>query len=370
MKKINILFTIWSFEYGGAERFVLNLIKALDKTKYNPIVFSDKNQKGPLENEFKKAGAKVIYSKYHRFKHPMKYIKQLRNVIREEKIDIIHANDDLNMYFALKAKPKTVRFIAHSHTTNFKFTNNATISKLLSGHVSKYIAENSDLRLSCGEEAGKAIFGKKDFEIINNGIFLDDYYYSEETRKRLRVELGIPADYVVWLNIGRIDANKNHVFLAEVFNNYRAMNKKTKLLIIGNGCAESELKDYIAKNNLSDSVIILSSRANAYEYYNVADIFVMPSLYEGIPVTSVEAQANGLRCVFSDSISSEADHVKDGSVKFISLEDGAKAWATMISRMQTGHTEYNYDRIKKYDIKNVAKTVEDIYTMLGGQEQK
>ena len=283
-------------------------------------------------------------------------------IIREEKIDIIHANDDLNMYFVLKAKPKSVKMIAHSHTTNFKFTNNSVISKLLSSHISKYIAKNSDLRLSCGKEAGKALFGKKDFEIINNGIFLDDYYYSEETRKRLRAELGIPTDYVVWLNIGRIDVNKNQVFLAEVFNRYRAINKKTKLLIIGNGCAESELKDYIAKNNLSNSVIILNSRAKAYEYYNVADIFVMPSLFEGMPVTSVEAQANGLKCVFSSNISKEADHL--GTAKFYPLEEGAKRWATNISALELKRKKVAYDKMDKYDIKKIAFIISNKYVKM------
>lgn len=362
MKKMNILFTIWSFEYGGAERFVLNLIKALDKTIYNPIVFSDKNQKGPLENEFKKAGAKVIYSRFHRFKHPKKFTNQLKEIIKEEKIDIIHANDDLNMYFALKAKPESVKLIAHSHTTNFKFTNNAVLSKLLSQHIKKYIIKKADLRLSCGREAGGALFGNKDYQLIENGILLNDYYYSEKTRMGLRNELGIPADYVVMLNIGRVDKNKNHTFLVEVFTEYQKINKESKLVIIGNGYAMPELKESIEKNNLQSEVIVLNPRENAYEYYNLADVFVMPSLYEGMPMVSVEAQTNGLKCVFSSTISKEADHL--GTAEFISLDKTPKEWAEKIFKLDLKRENNVCDKMDKYNIKMIATTMSKCYADL------
>ncbi len=359
MKKINLLFTVWGLSYGGAERFVLNLVKQLDKRKYNIVVFSDNQKKGPMQNDFEKSGVKVIYSNVHRFKHPLKYLRLLKEIITEEKIDIIHANDDLNMIFPLLAKSKEIKFVSHSHTTKFKFTKNKFLSFVAQKIISKYISKYSDSRLSCGFEAGKALYGKKKYQVINNGVEIEKFKFSKKKRALLRKDYKIKDDETVILNVGRISEEKNQDFLIDVFAKYRKLNRKSKLVIIGDGNNKQLLVEKIKTMRLKNNVILLPSQDDIAKFYNMADIFVLPSLFEGMPMTSVEAQINGLVCVFSDAVPKEADHL--GNAEFLPLQSTPKEWANKIHNLSLERQKYDSDVFSNYDVKNMAITVDGIY---------
>ena len=362
MEKINILYTVWGLSYGGAERFVLNLVKKLDRTKYNIIIFSDRNEEGPLEKDFVKCGAKVIYSKYHRFKHPIKYVKQLKTVIKEEKINIIHANDDFNMIFPLMAKSHSVKFIAHSHSTSFRFTKSKILTKLARIIVPKMISNKADVLLGCSNDAGEALFDKNSYYVISNGIELEDYEFNSDIRKELREKYGIGKDEKVFLNIGRMDVAKNQTFLIDVFGEYYKIDNKSKLIVIGDGDKKSEIIQKIKNLHLENNVILIPPTNDANKFYNIADVYIMTSLYEGMPMTSIEAQTNGLKCIFSDTISKEADHA--GDTLYIPLEKRSKYWATVIAN--TGFNRHVLDPalIARYDMDEIAKTVQSVYNAL------
>ncbi|MBP5674790.1 glycosyltransferase [Candidatus Saccharibacteria bacterium] len=366
MKKINILYTIWAPSYGGAERFVLNLVKTLDKKKYNITIFSDSTEKGPLQKDFEASGAEVIYAKHSRFTHPLKYKKQLRKIINDKKIDVIHANDDQNMIFPLLAKLKETKFIAHAHNTKFQFTRSRIISGFTTHMLSKYITKHSDLRLSCGKEAGQKTFCGKSFEIIPNGIELGKFKFSSSVRQKMRKKYGIDDNTIVLLNVGRIVEQKNHVFLLDVFNEYYKLNKDSKLVIIGDG--KESIKDKIKNAEPKENILLLPSQENISNFYSMADFFVMTSLFEGLPIVAIEAQANDLKCIFSDTITKEADC--SGSSKFLPLEDSPRKWANALYRMNSKRTNSKNSDIKKYDIKNISKQIDKIYSSITIDPQK
>ena len=360
MKKINILFTVWGLTYGGAERFVLNVVKNLDKEKYNIVLFCDSQKTGPMEKEFKENGATVVYSRYHRFRHPLKYIKQIKSLLVSEKIDIIHANDDCNMVFPLIAKTKKVKFVAHSHNTVFRFTNNKIVSALLVKAILNLISRNADSRIACSMEAGRAMFGKKSFQVICNGIEVQKFRFSSVKRDRLRKQYKINKKTTVLLNIGRLDRQKNQSFLVDIFEKFQKYNRNSRLIIIGDGVEKERLQERVNALGLREDILILPSRGDVADYYNMADVFVMPSLFEGMPVVSIEAQVNGLRCVFSDSITREADHF--GDAVFLSLERSPDYWAKTILGMGLKRNEHG--NIDDYDIKNVVEEIDGVYLKL------
>ena len=359
MKKINILYTIWNTGYGGAERLVLSIIKGLDKNIYNVIVFSDSQKNGPLETELQKAGAKVILSSVHRFKHPLKFLKQIKRILVEEKIDIIHANDDLNMLFPLLIKKENRKIIAHSHNTKFDITRSKIVSIIAKQIVYKLLKHKSDVRFACGEEAGRALFKSLSFDYIPNGIEIKKFRFDPQKRIQLRKKLGIKNGDLVLLNVGRLYAAKNQSFLVDVFAEYHKLNKHSKLVIIGTGPEKKNIEKHILDLRLSEFVFILPSTNNIHEYYNIADCFIMTSTFEGMPTVSVEAQANGLKCIFSDTISREADHT--GESLFIPLEDGTKTWAKAINSIDLARKRDVYDSVKKYDIVEIVKIIDSAY---------
>lgn len=359
MKKTNILYTIWSLQYGGAERFVLNLISKLDKNKYNIYIFSDNSKMGPLQEKFEKNGAKIIYSKYHRFKHPIKYKKQIAKVIVDNNIDIIHANDDLNMVFPIWANKHRAYFIAHSHNTEFRFTTNRIISRLATRIFTRYITKRADVRLGCSREAGRAMFGNKTFQAISNGIEVDVFKPSKNKRTEARKKFGIKPDETVLLNVGRLEKEKNQGYLVDVYVEYYKINPTSRLLIVGNGKEKETLTKKISESGISNRVKVISGEDDMADIYNAADIFVMPSLFEGMPLSSIEAQAGGLKCVFSDRITKEADHI--GTATFLPLKLTPEQWAKKLAKMDTKR-QCDYNTIKKYDISHIVSEFEKIYS--------
>ena len=178
----------------------------------------------------------------------------------------------------------------------------------------------------------------------------------------MRKKYKIKKSDTVLLNIGRMDKQKNQSFLIDVFTEYHNINKSSKLIIIGDGIEKQNLEDKIMRNNLGTNVLLLPPQNDTSSFYSLADVFVMTSLFEGMPVVSIEAQANGLKCIFSNAITRESNH--SGDADFLPLDAGPQKWANKIADLGLSHTPSEYGRIKKYDIKSIAHEINEIYFSL------
>ena len=206
----------------------------------------------------------------------------------------MHSHIDSMSYLPLLAAKRAnvpVR-IAHSHNTSIDRDLKYPLKQLFRTRITKVANEYC----ACGEEAGKFLFGNRDFKVIPNAIETERFIYKEEVRKRVRKELRFTDEFVVG-HVGRLSYQKNHEFLLEIFAQLYTIYLGARLLLVGIGEKEQELRNKVQKLGLEDVVIFLGNRNDVNELYQAMDVFVMPSFFEGIPVTGIEAQFSGLTCV-------------------------------------------------------------------------
>lgn len=289
---------------GGVESVIMNYYRHLDHTKVQFDFICDEDSTRIPYDEIKKLGGRVfLVPKYQKLP---KYLKALEDLFRKNKYRIVHSNVNTLSVFPLYAAKKAgvpIR-ISHSHSTsNAREWKRNIIKNILRPFSKKYATDY----FACSELAGRYLFGDKAFDqgkvkIIHNAIDLDKFKFDSNARKKLRKELGITEKTIVIGHVGRFVKQKNHDFLIDVFKEYHAKSPDSKLLLIGTGPLEEKIKAKVEKFNLSDSVLFLGQREDTNKLYSVMDVFCLPSLYEGLPVVGVEAQASGLPCVLSTKI--------------------------------------------------------------------
>lgn len=315
---------------GGVEAVVMNYYRHLDHDKIQFDFICDDDSTNIPYDEIEKLGGKVIL--IPPYQKVFKYQKELRRVLRDGKYKIVHSHINTLSVFPLYAAKKVgvpVR-IAHSHSTTNKKEWKKNLLKQVLRPFSKKYATNY---MCCSELAGRWLFGDKAYDegkvyLLNNAIDLDKFKYDKKIRDKKRKELGIKEDTIVIGHIGRFVAQKNHTFLIDIFNQFHKKEKNSILLLAGQGPLQEEIKNKVGELGLDDSVRFLGQRNDANELYQAFDVFLLPSLYEGLPVVGVEAQASGLLCFLSDDMTKETK-VLD-STAFMSLSNTDDEWATSI----------------------------------------
>lgn len=329
---------------GGVEAVVMNYYRHIDHSKVQFDFICDDDSTNIPYDEIEKLGGKVIL--IPPYQKVFKYQKELRRVLRDGKYKIVHSHINTLSVFPLYAAKKVgvpVR-IAHSHSTTNKKEWKKNLLKQVLRPFSKKYATNY---MCCSELAGRWLFGDKAYDeekvyLLNNAIDLDKFKYDKKIRDKKRKELGIKEDTIVIGHIGRFVAQKNHTFLIDIFNQFHKKEKNSILLLAGQGPLQEEIKNKVRELGLDDSVRFLGQRNDANELYQAFDVFLLPSLYEGLPVVGVEAQASGLLCFFSDDMTKETK-VLDSTV-FMSLSNTSEEW--------TGEILTNLKDYKRINTKN------------------
>ena len=362
----NILYVIGGLDRGGAESYLMNYLRNIARKKYRFFIATfmkpTSGNKYAYEDELTKMGVKIIRLRDTRFKKPWDFTKQIENIVHEEKIDILHSQIDFMSALTLPGAKHggAKKLIAHSHNTyNSEF--DSPIKNLASKILRKRLLKYAKVRLACGEEAGKYLYGNRaKFTVIPNGIKMEDFKYDDGVRKTIRNKYKIPSDAVVLLNIGRLEKQKNQRFLLNIFKQYLKTNQNAYLFIIGEGSLHNELVKVINDDNLTNNVFLLNPLPNVRDYYMAADYFLLPSLYEGVPFVGIEAQAAGLKCLFSDGTPTEAKILP--TTEFLPLD--INQWVNHINSPNTAKRRAAFnsiDAMDKYDIKKTVKKLEEIY---------
>ena len=224
--------------------------------------------------------------------------------------------------------------------------------------------------MCCSELAGRWLFGNKEYDkgniyLLNNAIDLDKFKYNESLRKEKRKELGINDDTLVIGHVGRFVEQKNHRFLIDIFNEIHKKNNNSVLLLAGQGPLMDEIKNKVISLKLEKNVKFLGQRNDIDKLYQAFDVFLLPSLYEGLPVVGVEAQATGLLCELSNDMTKEIK-VLD-TTRFVSLNTSAEEWATIIlddySKFKRHDTTSEITK-NNFNIKNETSKLENEYSEL------
>ena len=269
---------------GGVESVVMNYYRNIDKSKVQFHFICDEDSTDIPYEEIEKLGGKVII--VPPYQKLFKYQKELYKIFKENSYKIVHSHINALSVFPLRVAKKAgvpIR-IAHSHSTSNKKEWKKNIVKNILRPFSKVYANHF---FACTKHAGEWLFGKKIIErkelnVINNAIDLKKFEFNEKTREDLRKELGIKEDTMVIGHIGRFMKQKNHDFLIDVFNELIKKNENSILMLIGQGPLLNDMKQKVRDLKIEDKVKFIGQVTDVEKYYNIMDIFLFPSIYEGL----------------------------------------------------------------------------------------
>ncbi len=362
------LFTIMN--RGGAETMVMNYYRKIDKTKVQFDFMVHRLERGAYDNEIESMGGRIfrmcpIYPQNFR-----KYKKMLREFFdAHPEYRVLHSHmSELGCFAFTEAEKHGVKVkICHAHNAPVRESMNLKEKGQLifRDYFKKKMLPYTDHLFICGEEAGNWLYGKENkdrFVMMNNAVDAGQFRFSPAVRNDVRKAMGLNDEFVI-LNVGRFNPQKNHTFILDIFKEIKAIHKNSVLLLAGNGTLENEIKEKCRTLGLDDSVRFLGLRSDIDRLFQASDIYLFPSLYEGLPVTMVEAQSSGIKCFISDVIPQQC--VLTDDVTLLSLDKGAAYWAEQITAFKDGYNRKDRyeDMIKaNFDITANAEWLCDFYT--------
>lgn len=346
------------FDTGGITKIILNYYNNIDKSKFKIDFVIPNVLPHNIAQEFNKNNSKYFILN-NRKKNPLKYIRQLKNIIKKENYDIVHAHGNsstlfLEMYASYKAGCK-VR-ISHSHNST---CNHKVINVLLYPLFNKYCNE----RYACGLEAGKWLFKNKEFTIIKNSIDLEKYKFNKTTREKIRKQYNLD-NKTIFGHIGRFNKQKNHEFLIDIFYLYQKANPNSMLVLIGSGENLDNIKSKVKELNIEDKVIFTGEIDNVEEWMCAIDTVLLPSLYEGFPLVLIECQASAVYCIVSSNVTKKVNVTN--TIDFIDLSNKDKWLKYVLNKKNINREVISKKNINLciksgFDIKKSAKTLEQNY---------
>lgn len=357
--KISILYEGLSPNIGGIETYIYNLVRNIDKNKFSIYLLKIKGTTIAFEKEYLEMGITILECENRR-KNYWKYLKDLKNIYSKYNFDYIHINlMNYSPYerITYAKKYSNSKIIVHSHNgCSDKSTWNK--QSIILDKIGRYkIRKYSLLKVACGQAAGNFMFGKEPFTIFNNGVDIDKFKYNQKNRQEIRKELNIKEDTTVIGLVAKLEHQKNIPYLIDIFYKYQLDNPDSKLVLVGEGSLKNIIEEQINNYQLNDKVLLLGKRLDTNKIYSAFDLFIMPSLYEGLSISLIEAQINGLKCYTSDNVDKNSNIT--GNVKFLSLDQSPKEWAKYILNQDNSRDNKVLDKIP--DEFNAKKSYEKVF---------
>ena len=359
---IRVLQVVTYMGRGGLETMLMNYYRHIDHSKVQFDFLTHREFDGDYDKEIKELGGNV----YHLSNlNPLSidYKTSLNDFFENHpEYKIVHSHLDCMAGIPLKyAKLNNVPLrIAHAHNSN----QTKDLKYPLKLFYKRNIKKNANYLFACGDEAGKWMFNTDKFKVLNNAIDAKDYTFNMNIRNDKRKEFGISDDSIMVGHVGRFFPQKNHDFLIDIFNQFHKDYPNSYLMLVGEGELKTSIQDKVNTLGLEDYVIFTGLRSDVNELLQAMDVFLFPSLYEGLPVSIVEAQAAGLPCLISDKVPIECK--KTDLVYQLSLEDSVNTWADKIYELSHISRRDTYEEIKQsgFDIVENAKWLENFYVDL------
>lgn len=322
---------------------------------------------GQIDEKYNKTFLKngvILIETPNRHKHVFSYYHSLKQIIRREKFDVvhIHGNSGTMVLEAIAASKSDIKeIIAHVHNSSCShpllFGPNSILTFLLKKKCTK--------KAACSKKAGEWLF-KDNFEIIKNSIKLNDYKFEPIIRKQIRSNFAIDESLFVIGHVGLFNQQKNHIFLLNVFKSYLSKyDNSSMLILVGDGPERSNIIEFVKTNNLCKKVILCGKQENTTGFFSAMDIFVFPSLFEGLGIVTIEAQAASLPLIVSSAV--PIDEIKcTSAVIQMDLACGFEKWADEIHRARLTYKERNHyclSDLEKcgYGENNIKNSLERLY---------
>lgn len=357
---VRVLHVVTHMDCGGLETMIMNYYRKIDRNKiqFDFLTHRPETEEKDYDNEIKELGGRIYHlPRLNPFSN--RYRRKLENFFDKHKeYKIIHVHQDCMSGLILKiAKKKGIPVrIAHCHSSN----QDKNIKYLIK-YVYKHIINKYSTGLfACGKTAGEWMFGKKaTFTILPNAIDTDKYVFSSYKRVLMRKELGLPEDAFVIGHVGRFSEVKNHRFIIELCELVLKQKRNTYVLFVGQGELMEEVRELVTQKCLNNMIKFLGLRKDVPDLMQAMDVFVLPSLYEGLPVSVIEAQASGLPCLISENV--PLDCAITDLVKQVQLN--TLKWGKAIIQLKDFERKNTQEEIKKasFDINNNALFLEKYY---------
>ena len=359
MKILNILTS--PFVYDGISMSIMNYFNNIDHSNMQidfVVPSVDENIRTQVEDKKGK-----IYLISGRKNKPLTYMNKMCSLIKKNNYDIVQVHGSsamlaLEMMAAKKAGCK-IR-IVHSHNTKSDY-------KLLDKFLRPIFYKTYTHAFACGEDAGKWLFRNRKFYIINNGMDINKFQYNDTIRNEFRKKYNL-EDKIVLGHVGAFNEQKNHEYLVDIFYNLKRLDKKYFLILIGIGHLKKSIEEKVKKLGLEDNVLFVGQSLEVEKWFQVMDIMLLPSRFEGFPNVLVEAQIAGLPCIVSSKVTEKVNLAN--LVQFVSIDNGVEQWVEKIQNIKIEDREKNKQEIlqqireKGFDIKEDTKKLERIYEEL------
>lgn len=351
---------------AGEETFLMNIFRKINKKNISFDFLCTSRQKGEYDKEIKKLGGNLYYVDL--VKGKLGYLfnffilrKKLESLAQTHVCFEIHTQHAMDAFFSSVAA-KSAGFdhiIVHSH-------NSSTIYNIYTHYVFRFFLKHLNIiRFACGQDAGKWMFANKKFTVIKNGINVSEFSFNKEIRKKIREKYNWENKFIIG-HVGRFNKQKNQEFLVKSFATFVQKNPDSLLVLIGEGELENEIKILSKKLGVSHKVVFLGVRDDVNELYQGMDLFVFPSLFEGLPVVLVEVQSSDLASVISNNITTEVDIIDN--IYRLPVNTNEDEWAKLfyLIKKEKYIRRSRLEQIKKagYDSQTIAQKLEKFYLSL------
>ena len=358
---MKILFVVKNMRLSnGVASYAMNYYRKLNGSdiQFDFLIISDVGS--PYYSEIEESGNKVFFMPSYK-KEPFKIIPYLNRLFTDNKYDVVHCNvmNSGSVILKIAKIHKVPVRILHSHATQ---TGDKKWKELRNKFFCAVSLKNANTYFSCSHLAGDYLFGKDNYYLIPNAIDIDKYSYDQQKRKLLREEERCEKKLVV-TTVGRFTRQKNPMFIVDIVDELSKMGIEVAFWWFGNGELEPEVHKYAGEKGVDKYIKFWGANPKVMDYYSAADIFILPSLYEGLPVVGIEAQVAALPVLLADTITTETQ-ISD-SVRFLPITD-AKLWAENIAELRNCNRETIAKslNLSEYKIENQAEKLKNLYSDL------
>lgn len=357
---LRVLQVVTKMDRGGLETFIMNLYRNIDRSRIQFDFLYHRSGKFDYDNEIQELGGRIFHVSRC---NPLdfRYLREIDCFFANHPYSVVHSHIDCMSALPLAAAKRhgAIVRIAHSHNSQ----QDRDIKYPIKLICKRFIGQEATALFACGVDAGRWMFGEKHFSVVRNAIDVQAFSFDKRCRELKRKELGFDEHTLAVGHVGRFAPAKNHSFILQVFSELVKLRPNSILLLVGDGELREDQEGYAEALGIRDRVRFLGVRSDVSSLMQAMDVFLMPSVYEGLPLVLVEAQASGLPCVISDNIPRDCD--LSNTIYRASLNDSSSKWAQMLDGIEntdlTREKGLHIVRAAGFDARYEAARIEEFY---------